>query len=193
MTTAVKFPAMMTVADFLDWPGDGTETRYERVDGVLRAMAAASGTHNTTDMTFCALLFNHLRKNHPHCRVAGPPGIEPHVRAKWNFRQPGLVITCTPNRQSAQMTPHPIEVIEVLSASNTADTYENVKAYTTIPSVRDIFVVHSTEIRVDHLVPNTEGNWPADPEFIVSGGIVPMTSFDVAWPIGAIYANTHLI
>ena len=82
MTATVKIPAMMTVSDFLDWPGDGTETRYELVDGVLRAMAAASDTHNTIYSTFLRLIGNHLEKHHPHCRVVGTPGIQPHGLAQ---------------------------------------------------------------------------------------------------------------
>lgn len=193
MNVAVKLPAMMTVADFLDWPGDGTDTRYELVDGVLRAMAAASDTHNTIYSTFLRLIGNHLEKHHPHCRVVGTPGIQPHVRAKWNFRQPELVITCTPNRQSVHLTPHPIVVVEVLSPSNTADTYENVRAYTTIPSVKEILVVHSTEIRVERLVRDAEGNWPADPEMLEAGSSLRIASFNAEWPIDALYANTHLV
>ena len=30
-TAPAKLPPLMTVADFLDWPGDGTGTRYELV------------------------------------------------------------------------------------------------------------------------------------------------------------------
>ena len=44
---ARKLPPLMTVAEFLEWPGDGTGTRYELVDGVLRAMAPASDNHGT--------------------------------------------------------------------------------------------------------------------------------------------------
>ena len=193
MNVAVKLPPMMTVADFLDWPGDGTNTRYELVDGVLRAMAAASDTHNTIYSTFLRLIGNHLEKHHPNCRVVGTPGIQPNVRAKWNFRQPELVITCTPNRPSVHMTPHPIVVVEVLSPSNAADTYENVRAYTTIPSVKEIFVVHSTELKVERLARGPDGNWPPDAEMIEAGGALRIASFDCEWPIESLYATTHLV
>jgi hypothetical protein len=45
MTAARKLPPLMTVDDFLAWPGDGTATRYELVDGVLRAMAPTTNAH----------------------------------------------------------------------------------------------------------------------------------------------------
>ena len=45
------------VIDFIDWPGDGTSTRYELVDGVLRAMAPGSDTHNTIVANLAGLLW----------------------------------------------------------------------------------------------------------------------------------------
>jgi hypothetical protein len=34
----------MTVEEFLDWPGDGSEKKFELVDGEPRATSLASGT-----------------------------------------------------------------------------------------------------------------------------------------------------
>jgi len=42
-TVATRLPPLMTVADFVDWPGDGTSTRYELVDGVLAHGAGYRG------------------------------------------------------------------------------------------------------------------------------------------------------
>jgi Uma2 family endonuclease len=38
-------PRPMTVAEFLEWPGDGTGRRFELVDGELRPMSPGSQTH----------------------------------------------------------------------------------------------------------------------------------------------------
>ena len=92
-----KLPPMMTVTDFLDWPGDGKGTRYELVDGELRAMASGSDAHNTVITNIAALLFEHLRKTRPHCRVVTAPGVQPNLRAEWNFRIPDLGVTYAPN------------------------------------------------------------------------------------------------
>ena len=59
---AVKVPPLMTVADFLDWVGNGTSTRYELVDGVLRAQDPASDTHNTILASMGGLLWPSLRR-----------------------------------------------------------------------------------------------------------------------------------
>ena len=50
----------MTVADFLDWSGDGSGRKYQLVDGELRAMSPGSATHGTIQMTFGRLIGNRL-------------------------------------------------------------------------------------------------------------------------------------
>ena len=49
MNVAFKLPPPMTVDEFIAWPGDGTATKYELVDGALRAQDPASDTHGTID------------------------------------------------------------------------------------------------------------------------------------------------
>jgi hypothetical protein len=44
---ARKLPPLMTAAEFHEWPGDGTGTHLELVEGVLRATAPASDAHGT--------------------------------------------------------------------------------------------------------------------------------------------------
>ena len=45
----------------------------------------------------------------------------------------------------------PVLLVEILSPSNRAETWTNVWAYTTIPSVREILVLHSLRIRAELL------------------------------------------
>jgi Uma2 family endonuclease len=48
MTALPKLvPSRMTVEEFLDWPGDGSATKFELVDGEPRAMAPASALERT--------------------------------------------------------------------------------------------------------------------------------------------------
>jgi Uma2 family endonuclease len=184
-------PPMMTVADFLDWPGDGFGTRFELVDGVLRAMAPASDTHGTIQGNLTLLIGLHLRSVRSPCRVVSNPGIQPRVRAEWNFRIPDLGVTCQPNRPGEVMTPEPIVLIEVLSPGNANETYENVRAYATLPTLREIAVVHSTRMRVELLARDAAGNWPADP-VVVDGPSVTLASIGAELPFAEIYLGTHL-
>lgn len=193
MTTAqLKLPPMMAVADFLDWPGDGTATRYELVDGVLRAMSPGSDAHNTIVATFGFLLASHLKRTRPGCRVVTAPGIQPRVRAEWNFRIPDLGVTCAPNRSGEVMTPSPVLLVEVLSPGNAQDTYENVRAYATLPSVQEIVVIHSTRMRVELLRRGDGGDWPSDPTTLEAADALELASIEARFPIAEIYTGTHL-
>jgi Uma2 family endonuclease len=182
----------MTVADFIDWPGDGTSTRYELVDGVLRAMAPGSDTHNTIVANLSGLIWQHLRQSRPQCRLVTGLGVQPRVRAEWNFRIPDLGVTCKPNRPGEIMTPDPLLLIEVLSPGNANDTYENVRAYATLPSVQEIVVVHSTRIKAELLCRDPAGTWPSDPAMIEGAAQLRLESIEAALSMADIYAGTHL-
>jgi Uma2 family endonuclease len=187
-----KLPPLMDVADFIDWPGDGIGTRFELIDGVLRAMAPGNDAHNTIVMTLGRLIGNHLAKTRPGCRVVAAPGVQPRVRAEWNFRIPDLGVTWAPNRPGEIFTPDPILLIEVLSPSNASETYESVRAYATLPSVQEILVVHSTRIEAELLRRDPAGDWPANATILTTGSKLNLESIGTSLSIADIYAGTHL-
>src|SRR4029077_14038490 len=108
-------PSRMTVAEFLDWEGDDTDRKFELVDGEPRAMAPASGTHGTMQITIGSILRAHLRAhlraNRPGCRVAAEAGIVPRVRASANVRIPDLAVTCVANEATERRLPDPVLTI----------------------------------------------------------------------------------
>jgi len=191
-TAAVKLPPMMTVADFLDWPGDGTGTRYELVDGVLRAQDPASDTHGTIHAKLTTRITNHLETKRPGCRLVVAPGIQPRVRANWNYRIPEMAVTCSPNLAGVHMTPDPVLLIEILSPTNAADTYENVRAYSTLPTVQQILVVQSTRVGAELLTRGADGAWPANADMIEAGGVLRLASIGLELALGEIYVGTYL-
>ena len=191
---STPLPPMMTVADFLEWPGDGMGTRFELVDGVLRAMAPATDTHGTIQSNINYLIALHLRARSMPCRVVANPGVQPHVRADWNFRIPDLGVTCKPNRSGDVMVPEPILLIEVLSPGNAGDTYENVRAYATIPTVTEIVVVHSARMRVELLTRDAQGHWPLDPAMIEGkDAVLWLAAINAELPLAEIYTGTHFV
>ena len=191
MGAVPKLPPLLDVAGFIDWPGDGFGTRFELIDGVLRAMAPGSDAHNTIIMTLGRLIGNHLAQHRPGCRVVAAPGVQPRVRAEWNFRIPDLGVTCAPNRPGEIFTPDPTLLIEVLSPSNASETYESVRAYATLPSVQEIVVVHSTRPEVELLGRDAAGNWPANATVHTTGSL-HLDSIGTSLAIAEIYASTHL-
>ena len=143
--TLRKPPLSMTVAEFLAWPGDGTGRKFQLVDGEARAMSPASAVHAIIQTNLAAEIRRHLREQKVRCRVGTEPGVLTRVRASINVRVPYVGVTCTRLAPGQQAWPDPILLIEILSPGNSTDTWENVWSYCTIPSVREIAIVHSRE------------------------------------------------
>jgi len=180
----------MTVAEFLDWCGEGTCASHELVDGEIRAMAPASITHGVIQSTIAALLRNHMVGT--ACKVITAPGVIPRVRSDSNMRVPDLAVNCTADELGQRALPDPIVIIEILSPSNEAETRENVWAYATIPSVREILLVRSTEIAAEMLRRQPDGNWPAKPQIIEVAGELVLDNIDFRVRLAAFYDDTHL-
>jgi Uma2 family endonuclease len=187
-----KIPEPMTVADFLAWSGDQSGRKYQLVDGELTAMSPGSATHGTIQMTLGRLIGNSLVDGKSRCRVVSEPPVATRIRANVNLRVPDLGVTCVPDAPGQQTLPDPIVLIEILSPGNASQTWDNVWSYTTIPSVREILVVHSTRRFAELLRRDGDGNWPAEPEEVGPDGTLRLDSIAFACPLPAIYAQTHL-
>jgi Uma2 family endonuclease len=193
MTSAAKkFAALMTVDEFLDWAGDGTGRVFDLVDGVVRAQAAPSGEHGTIQTRVAFILTGHLDANRPGCRVVTGGGVKPKLQAHWNFRIPNLIVTCARNRRGERSIVDPFIAIEILSPTNKAETWDNVRNYTTIPSVSEIIVIHSDRILADVLMRDNKGHWPDNPLVVEAGGTVPLASIGFNLPIVDAYRGTYL-
>jgi Uma2 family endonuclease len=187
-----RLPQNMTVAEFLDWPGDGSGRTFQLVDGELRAMSPGSATHGTIQANLCWLIRNALVSSGSGLRLVTEPGVNTRIRSHLNVRVPDLGITRTPDAPGQQALPDPVALIEVLSPGNAADTWDNVWAYTTIPTVREIAVVHSTRVLAEVLRRGEDGHWPEEPEEIGADDMLRLESVAVAFPLREAYAQTHL-
>jgi Uma2 family endonuclease len=185
-------PAVMTVAEFLDWPGDGSGRTFQLVDGEVQAVSPNSPTHGTIQMTLGALILNMLVAAGSRCRVVAEPGVITPIRSHMNMRVPDLGITATADAPGQRALPDPIVLVEILSASNGKDTWDNVWAYTTIPSVREIVVVHSTRVLAEKLRRGADGRWPDKTDKIGQDGTLRLESIDFACSLREAYAQTHL-
>jgi Uma2 family endonuclease len=192
MPSARHKPEPMTVAEFLAWTGDGSGRKLQLVDGEVRMMSPGSVTHGRIQATLARLIGNALTARSDPCQIITEPAVATRVRANINMRVPDLGVTCTPDAPGQQTLPDPILLIEILSPGNTADTWDNVWSYTTIPSVQEIAVVHSTRILVELLRRGTDGHWPAEPEEVGPGDTLQLASIAFACPLSDVYAQTHL-
>ena len=190
MVAALKIPAVMTVAEFLAW--DAPQGRlWQLVDGEPQAMAPASRTHNGIQGELGRLIGNHLAERGGPCTVVPTPGIVPRVRSDSNFRIPDLAVTCTSYQDEEYALSEPVLVVEILSPSNQAETWTNVWAYTTVPSVREILVLRSTSIGAELLRRNADGTWPEQPMAIEDGDLM-LETIGFRVPLAALYRTTRL-
>jgi Uma2 family endonuclease len=90
------------------------------------------------------------------------------------------------------MVPDPILLIEILSPSNETETWRNVWAYTTIPTVAEILAVRSTRIEAELLRRLPDGNWPKKPEIFHAGDQVTLVSIEFSIVLDALYATSSL-
>lgn len=180
----------MTVAEFLVWTPP-TVGCWQLVDGVALAMAPASPTHAAIQAEVGSLIRNHLRAQNSPCRVIANPGVVPRVQSDCNMRIPDLAVVCGPIRRDDTAAVDPVLLIEILSPGNKAKAWINVWAYTTIPSAREILVIHSTEIGARLLRRQDDGSWPAQP-LLISDGALTLDSVGFQVSVESLYAGTWL-
>jgi Uma2 family endonuclease len=192
MSAATKLPKVMTAPEFLDWTPPGGSDRWELVEGVPRAMAPASPRLGAIQSEVNRLLGNHLATRRPDCRVLIEAGVRPRVRAGINIRVPDLAVTCAPWADDGRVLSAPLVLIEILSPSNEADTWANVWSYVTIPSVREILVLHTAEVRADLLARQDDGTWPSDPRVFVAGAAIELRSVGFTATVASFYRTTDL-
>ena len=125
------------------------------------------------------------------CSEVTTPGVIPRVRSDANLRIPDLAVTCAAYREEEEALAEPVLVVEILSPSNQAETWSNVWEYTTIPSVREILVVHSATIGADLLRRGADGSWPERAEPLTEG-VLRLDSIGFAVPLAALYRTTRL-
>jgi Uma2 family endonuclease len=190
--TLRKPPPSMTVAEFLAWPGDGTGRKFQLVDGEVRAMSPSSAAHAVIQANLASEIRQYLREQKIRCRVGTEPGILTRVRADINVRVPDVGVTCTPLAPGQQTWPDPLILIEILSPGNAANTWENVWSYCTIPSVREIAIMHSTRVLAELLRRGPDGHWPEVAEKIGPGGTLSFESIGFSCPLSSAYVETPL-
>jgi Uma2 family endonuclease len=179
----------MTAAAFLDWQTPDGSDRWELIDGIPRAMAPPSDRHGLIHAETGRLIGNHLAAQRPECRVSIGSGLRPN---DYNVRIPDITVACG-RRLDDRLLAEPIVVVEILSPSNANDTWGNVALYTMMPSVREILVIYSVEIRASLLRRKADGSWPDDPLPLKMGDTVTLESLGFTNPMAAFYRTSGLI
>ena len=174
-----------TVEEFRAWD-DGTDRRYELVDGHVVAMAPPSETHGTIVANLTGELRNRLK---PPCRVVGEAGVVPADRNE-TYYQADLLVTCAPPERGRPHPLNPVLIIEVLSPSTAVhDRGRKVEDYSRLPSVKEILLVSSEERRVRY--------WRRDGrrwivEDLIGEAELRLEIVHDPIPLGAIYEDSGL-
>jgi Uma2 family endonuclease len=190
MSALPKIPIRMTVAEFFAWNPPSAQL-WQLVDGEPQAMAPANRTHGSIQVELARLIANHLSERHSPCAVVAAPGVIPRVQSETNVRIPDLAVTCSGYDAEESALADPVLLIEILSPSNQAETWANVWAYTTIPSVQEILVLKTASIAAELLRRNPDGSWPSQPLSIETGDLA-LESIGFRLPLAAGYRTTRL-
>lgn len=173
----------MSLAEFLRWD-DGTDTRWELVEGVPVAMAPPAVAHGVVAMRLGARIEAALRLRRP-CFVQSEAGIAVFDRADTCYIA-DLAVSCAPLQRGQQLLADPLLIVEVLSPGTiSVDRQEKIPAYRQLPSVQEIVAIDS--IRVFAEVMRREGDrWITE---IVQGrdATLSLPSIGLAVPMAELY------
>ena len=64
--------------------------------------------------------------------------------------------------------------------------------YATVPSVLEILLVESTEVKAVLLRRNPDGSWPPNPATIPEGGTIELETIGLVLGLAELYRDTYL-
>jgi Uma2 family endonuclease len=193
MNTILRRPRLrMTTAEFLDWPGDGRAKHYQLVDGEVCPVPPAIPVHSLIQGNIFFLIKSAIRSAGLPLRAAPEAAIVPSLNAAKNVRVPDVAVTAAANTKGQKTLPGPILIVEVLSESNERETRDNVRAYSTLPSVQEMLVLHSDQVLAEVHRRDGHGHWLPDPETVFAGGRLVLASVHLNAAITEAYEDTWL-
>jgi Uma2 family endonuclease len=175
-------PQRMTLAAFLEWD-DGTDRRYQLVDGVLLMMAPATEAHGELAMSLGAEIRSRLR---PPCRVISEAGITVEGRSD-TYYIADLAVTCVPRERGRRIVAEPVLIVDVLSPSMPeVDRWRRVAHYRTLPSLQQILLAFSDQ-RWVVLQRRTADGWRV--EDLIGQASIRLEVCDNPIPLDALYGD----
>lgn len=129
----------MSLDEFLGWD-DGTDTRYELIDGFPVAMAPSAEAHRILAMRLGSRIDAALQDRRP-CNAQIDAGVLRPDRAD-SYYVPDIAVTCRANEPDRQAIVDPILIVEILSPS-TERHHRRVKLpiYRQIASVQEVLLI----------------------------------------------------
>jgi len=129
----------MTLEEFLRWD-DGTDTRYELIDGFPAAMAPMAEAERILAVRLASRIDAPLASRRP-CNAQIEPGVVRPDRAD-SYYVPDIAVTSEPNEPGRQAMLDPILIVEILSPSTErSDRRLKMPAYQKLESVQEIMLI----------------------------------------------------
>lgn len=185
---ATRKTPLMTVAEFLAFADTRPGEKWQLIDGRPVAMAGGTVRHASISANIAEVLGPQARSK--GCRVLR----DLYVSVAANDHQlfdPDVMIRCGPADETARSVDDPVAVFEVLSPSTMNwDRGAKADAYMTIPSLRFIALVYSTEMRVEVWSREDGAPWPEAPSvYSRPDQTAPIPPIGFSLPLSAIYAD----
>jgi len=161
--------------------------RHEYIAGEVFAMTGASIRHNVIALNVASAFRQHLRGS--PCRAL-MEGVKLRLRKESCYFYPDVMVTCEARlldlAADALVVEEPVLVIEVLSpATEGIDRREKLRAYRTLPSLKEYALISQDEIRVDIYRRRGDIGW--DVITYEPGDTVEFTGIELTLPISDIY------
>ena len=172
-----------TIDEFLAW-NEGTDRRYELIDGAPVAMAPPSEAHGTIVANLAIRIGAQLE---PPCRVVGEAGILLPERDDACY-QADLAVTCTPPEPGRAHVAEPVLLVEVISPWTAVhDRGLKLVDYCRLASAQEILLASSTERSVQY--------WRRDGmrwlvEDLIGEATLTLEAVPTPIPLAAIYAGS---
>jgi Uma2 family endonuclease len=169
----------MTVAEFLAYD-DGTDARYELVNGALVAMNPPAVRHAILCQNVGRALDRQLR---PPCVALWSAVGVAIGEGSDTWREPDVVVTCTPTDEGFVAVPR--VVVEVVSPSTEKeDRTTKLDFYESIPSMEAILLVWQQDRRV-RLRERAEDGW--HDHDVIGSGTVRLAGLGIGLTLDEIY------
>ena len=134
----------MSLDECLAWD-DGTDMRYELIDGVPVAMAPPAEAHRILAMRLGSRIDAALPDRRP-CNAQIDAGVLRPDRAD-SYYVPDIAVTCRANAPDRQAIVDPVLIVEILSPSTERhDRRVKLPIYRQIASVREILLIDADSL-----------------------------------------------
>ena len=191
MGRAAKQIEVMTLDEFFA-VYDGVAEKYELVDGVPRVMAASKPDHAIIQSNALAPIAIDLCKLGGPCRAVPEAPIIFRNFGRDNFCVPDIVVDCTGKPSPGRSFENPLLIAEVLSPSNEKQTWDSIRAYATLPSLKEILVLESLKREAQVLRRLPDGSWGSEADMTKDHGAVTLKCLDLTIELSEMYAGTTL-